>query len=592
MNRIFAAMVEQNIPKFNPDILNGLACHYVPLAQEWLDGVFRSASKSFPPGLTYEGCERCTPHEEYLEATKLRNGKRNFDLAESDLFLIRLKFNFQDENGVVEQVPDRYLYLPFVNEAGLFQISGTTYHVTGVLSDRVISPGISNVFVRLLRDRLRFFHVGHSVMIDNRRETFNVVWSGIYRKNPKDRSSLPTTRCYSAVAHYLFARHGFTETFNKYANFVPKVVEYSPEYVKTPGTVLCRSSYFGSKIKPSTYIGNIYSASNLCLEIPQEHWNQSTAALVSGFFYIIDHFPDRFTIDRLDSKFLWSVILGHVIFSGLSSEARLYERIHDHFLSLDDYLDILIKNKLKDIGWELEDFYDLIAMIMIKFPDLLHGGQIDVNSMYTKNIEILQYMLFDIASKIFKVIYYLRKPKTRKPLTLNIVKEAFNKNMTPRTIFKITKNAMIVEPVSYCGDNKFAKLTSKITEQEAGSSKFKKKPKRVQLSESNHINSSMIECGNVLFLSKSNPMPNSHLNPYVKVNLQTGAFIPNPELAPKLNELQNLLTRITGVDPDEVEDGLLEEELKDLLETETTDEEEEESDEVEGFETDDDAEDE
>lgn len=559
MNRLFAELVEQKTPKFNEHVMNGLACYYVPFAQEWLHNIFLSASKSFPKGLTYKGCERCTPYEEYQETTRLRGNKRTFDLAESDLYLLKLMFEFEDDEGVKTKLPERYMYLPYVEEAGIFRLGGTMYHVTGVLSDKVISPGSNSIFVRLIRDRLTFKHIGHSVMINNRRETYNVVWSGIYRKPVKERSAPVTTQAFSSVAHYLFSKYGFTETFRKYAGFIPTFGNYQPGYVAAPGNILCRSSYYGTNRKPSTFIGYQYQPSDIYLEVPEKHWNSMTAALVSGFFYVVDHFPDRFTIDRLDSTFIWSVLLGHIVFSGVYSEAKLFDNIREHFASLDDYLDLIVQEKLKEINWNVENFYDLIAKIMSDFPNLLLGNQIDVNSMFNKNIEILYYMLAEIAFKIFKVNYQLRKSKSKKPLTVRSVTEAFNKIMTPRSIFHLTKDKMIVETVSYCGDHKYPKLTSKITEQESGSSKYRKKAKRVVLTENNHIHASMVEGGNVLFLSKSNPMPNTRLNPYVHIDLRTGTLVANPKFKEKLEKLQKMLTRtniatedLFGAEPDDV----------------------------------------
>lgn len=559
MNRLFAELVNQQTPKYNPLIVNGLACVLVPYAQEWLHVIFQEAAKSFPKGLTYDGCERCTPREEFFEATKVRNNKRQIDLADSDIFLVKYKFSFEDEHGVKQAIPDRYMYLPFVNEAGILSLSGTKIHLNPVLSDKVISPNINGVFVRLMRDRITFRHVGHSVLVDNQRETFNVVWSGIYRKQTKDRSAPPTTNAYSSIAHYLFARDGLTKTFEKYAGFVPGVGHYTPGQEFDPNMVICRSSYYGTQHRPSTVIGGYgYKPSDLYLEIPKQHWNSKTAALVSGFFYVVDHFPDRMQADRVDSKFLWSVLLGNIIFSGVYSEAKLFENIREHFLSLDDYLDGMVQVKLREIGWKVDDFYDLIAKIMMDFPSILFGSQMDTNSMFNKNAELLYYMLAEIAFKIFKVNYQLRKSKAKKPLSYRTVSEAFNKIMTARSIFNLQKNKMIAENVSYCGDHKYPKLTSKITEQEAGSSKFRKKAKRVVLSESNHIHSSMVEAGNALFLSKSNPMPNAHINPYVQIDMSTGTLIPDPQFAKCLEELQAMLTRTNAVQSDEFEFGLIE----------------------------------
>lgn len=570
MNRLFAEMVEQVVPKLNPHVMNGLACEYVPGAQNWLHNIIISASKSFPKSLTYDGCERCTPYEEYMESTRTRNSKRIYDIAESDLFLVRLKFSFEEADGKKEPLPDRYMYLPFVNQAGIFHLGGSMYHVTGVLSDKVISPGPNSIFVRLIRDRLKFRHIGHSVMVNNLRETFNVVWSGIYRKPDKERSAPTTTQAESSVAHYLFARLGFTETFRRYAGFTPKVGNYSADYIAPANTIVCRSSYYGTRSRPSTFIGVNYTPSSLYLEVPKDHWNAMTAALVSGFFYVLDHFPDRFDVERIDSQFLWSVLLGHIIFSGVYGEAKLYHSVREHFASLDDYLDEIIREKLKEINWFVNDFYDLIAKIMSDFPNLLLGNQIDVNSMYNKNIEILYYMLAEIAFKIFRMNYQLRKNEAKKPLTRQNVIEAFNKIVTSRSIFNIQKDKLITENVSYCGDHQYPKLTSRITDQESGASKGRRKPKRVVLSSSNHLHASMAEGGNVLFLPKSNPMPNTRLNPFVKIDLKTGSIIPDPRFKEILSDLQQMLTKTRGQGPGD----LLNEEL-DALDGGDADEDEE-----------------
>lgn len=553
MNRLLATLVEANTPRYNPDIVNGLACMYVPYAAQWLHEIFQSASKSFPKGLSYDGYSRCTPYEEYYEATKPRNNKRVFDMAESNIYLVKFKFSFEEEGGERKELPDRFMYLPYVEEAGILRLSGTMIHINAVLADKVVSPGTNSIFVRLIRDKLTFRHIGHSVMVGGSRETFNVVYSSIYRKPSKERSAPVTTGAQSSIAHYLFARYGFTETFRKYAGFVPVVGQYRSDQVFAPNTIICRSGYFGLHTRPSSFMGQHYTPSDLYLEIPQEHWNSATASLVAGFFYVVDHFPDRVKKERVDDTFLWSVLLGAIIFSGVYSEAKLFDNIREHFASLDDYLDVIIINKLKEIDWHVENFYDLIAKIMTDFPIVLLANQIDSNSMFNKNLEILYYMLAEIAFKIFKVNYQLRKAKAKKPLSHRTVSEAFNKIMTARSIFNLQKNKMISENVSYCGDHKYPKLTSKIVEQEAGSSKFRKKAKRQVLTENNHIHASMVEAGSASFLSKSNPMPNTKINPYVGFDPLTGTLISNPRFKDALEQLQAMLTKTTSANHEELE---------------------------------------
>ena len=109
MEASFNRLLEENTPKANPFVMNGLACHYLKEVEGYIDAVMRSAAKSFPPQLTYEGYERCTPHEEFNEVTKVRNNKRIFNLAHSDLYMVKYKFK---HNGV--RLPDRFICLPFV----------------------------------------------------------------------------------------------------------------------------------------------------------------------------------------------------------------------------------------------------------------------------------------------------------------------------------------------------------------------------------------------------------------------------------------------------------------------------------------------
>ena len=108
MNRLFAELLNSNTVKMNPEVMNGLACKYMPYALTYLHRIFRTTAQEFPVGLTYDGYEVCTPEEEFKEDTRSRGSKkREFDTAKSDLFMVRFKFSFQ---GV--EIPGRYMKLP------------------------------------------------------------------------------------------------------------------------------------------------------------------------------------------------------------------------------------------------------------------------------------------------------------------------------------------------------------------------------------------------------------------------------------------------------------------------------------------------
>lgn len=533
MDRLFAQLCEKHTPRVNPAIMEGIAVLYMKKVEEYVDRVARSASKSLPPGVTYLGYERATPEEEFNEVTKIKNNKRVYDLAKSDIYLVKYKYVFTDQQtGQVMPVPDRFVYLPYVHDAGIFRLGGAHFHITPVLSDKVISPGFDSIFVKLLRDKITFKRCYHSLIIDNVRETTNVIWSPIYRK-PADNKKVPaTTKAFTSVAHYLFAKYGFTETFSKYAGFVPTVGEGEINEQTYPKDqwVICESS----QVKPKTYVGDFYEATSIRLAIPRDKWNPVTKALVAGFYYVVDHFPGRLRANCLDTQYIWMILLGHIVFSGLYGENKLYTSINEHYMSLDDYLDTIIMEKLKENNYHVENFYDLLALILANFNNLVLENEHSSLSMFGKNLEVLYYALYDITAGIFKVNFRLNKLASKKPLTYRDVVETFNKNMKQGAIFGLASGRIISESVSYSGDHKYPKITSKITEQESLPGGARGKSKRLVVGDGQHVDVSMFEAGSLLYLSKSNPTPTNRINPFVNVDLATGTILPNP----KFNEIR------------------------------------------------------
>lgn len=530
-NRLFQQLIQQEVPKVNPDVMNGLACRYMKLAEQYIDMVFRSAAKSFPQGLVYVDCQRCTPTEEYYEASRTRNNKRTYDIARSDIYLVKYFFSYYDE-----KLPTIHIYLPFSREAGTMYLNGALYHITPVLSDKVISPGYDSVFVRLLRDKLIFKRLYHSLVVNDVRETNYVIWSQIHRK-VNDKKVEKTTKAETCLSHYLFAQFGFTETFRLYAGFVPVIglAEINEETYPRDEWVICSSS----KIKPKTHMSSFYEPTEIRLAIPAEFWTQITKALVIGFFYVVDHFPERLQVSYLDNITLWRVLLGHIIFSGAFGEGNLYGKVSEHFNSLDDYVDTVVIDKLRENGYHIQSFYDLLALIMSNFNNFVLDNTSSTLSMYGKSLEVLYYMLYDITAGMFNANFALGKIASKRPLTFIDVRETLNKHLRPRAVLNLASGKIITEAVSYSGDHKYMKLTSKITEQESSPGATRGKSKRHVLGTDKHIDPSMVEAGSILFLPKSNPTPTNKINPFINIDLATGTILPNP----KFDELRAQLSQ-------------------------------------------------
>jgi hypothetical protein len=139
---------------------------------------------------------------------------------------------------------------------------------------------------------------------------------------------------------------------------------------------------------------------------------------------------------------------------------------------------------------------------------------------------------------MFEINKILQK---RNRLLFQDVRTTMAKMINPGPIYKLASSRIVAEAVSYSGDHKYLKITSKAAMQEATGNGSRESKGRTVISEANHLDVSMISTGSILFLGKSNPSPTNRLNPYAKIDINTGNFIQNPELEHILSETEKAL---------------------------------------------------
>lgn len=536
MSEFFLNMVKEASPKVNHEVMSGLASIYVDKAPQWLDSIFRS-TRSFPEGLEYIDYEHCSPQTEFCEVTRPRNNRRTYDLALSDITMYSYKFAFKGT-----PIKPRHLYLPYTRRPGVTYLSDTMYLYTPVLSDKVLSPNPDAIFTRLLKTKIFFRSVFHSIVVDGVRETLRVVYSNIYQNEKKKQSVTATTKAYSTAAHYLFAKYGLSRTFQTYAGFVPVVglddinpVNYPPsQWVITESRLE----------KPiQSYVGNVYIPDQIRLAIPKDKWELSTTkGLVAGFYYVLDNFPGHIKISAnyYDNPNVWGIALGHILFSGNLPLTIIAAQIYDHFQSLDDYLDEITAGKLKELGHVVKNFYDLLALIIDKYSILIVDSDRESLTMFGKNLEVLYYLLYPITSQLFNLTFTLMKMSRRRQLTVRDIEEQFARSLTPSRIHHLTrKGSILIEPVSYSGDHAFPKIVSKLNQQENAIGGSRTKKARTRLGPQHHADPSMLVCGAMLGISKSFPAPPGRVNPYAPIDIATGTFYKKPEHEADLLFIEN-----------------------------------------------------
>ena len=109
MDMEIARIIDEDSPKFNPLIAEGLAVEQMKHAEEYIHQVMQVAMRGAPDGLIYTGLVRCTPEEEKMVTLRKRGGRRHFDIAPSYFYTVKLMFEYQGK-----PIAPRYMLLPYV----------------------------------------------------------------------------------------------------------------------------------------------------------------------------------------------------------------------------------------------------------------------------------------------------------------------------------------------------------------------------------------------------------------------------------------------------------------------------------------------
>lgn len=540
------SLIEGDTPRLNPLLANGLACSAVnsvvnykgdTRVEEYVDKLLKSAAPSFPEELRYTGFKRCTPEEEYAWTVRPtgKNKVRSINMAHSSVFLVRYSFTW---NG--QKLPDQYLYLPYLGEAGSIYLRGTRFFIAPVLGDPVISASNKDVFIRLLKAKLIIKRDHYRYLVNWKTEQAHIHYSRIY--NPKRDKQQRKVRGRTLLAHYLFCKYGFTDTFLKFANCRPVAgyTEINPDNYPDDEWLICTSR----QLPPRDTKASTYQPSELRLAIRKEEFTHTTNLLVGALFYVVDRFPQRLVPRDLDARNLWRILLGFFIFGEGVSEGILQGIIDKHMGWVDEYLDNFTQEKIDELGLPVTNTYELFAYVMEHFLDLLYPFPDADLSMYDKQLEVLYYLCSNIMHSIHQMCFSLRKPSKRRPDAQGVAK-TLRSFIKPYLIFKINRQHAELSSKSYSGDNAAIGITGRLVLQERYpppkklTSEEAEKP-RTKPVKALHV--SVAEIGNYLKLGGGTPDGRDNINLHVKVDAR-GYVMRHPQYRGLLDEVEDKIRR-------------------------------------------------
>lgn len=552
MNNVLRRIFDRNVPKFNQYITEGMVRESFKVIPEYLDKFIMSAIRIKQPGipLTYEGYQFINPEEDFNKTYRDINAKVPFDLAHSDVYPVKFKFLYDGEPL------ERTMLLPYARTGNLMTISGTKYVIMPVLTDNVISPGNNEVFVRLLRDKLRFLSYPSNFIVNGEKVEGLIVWVEIIKNAVK---SGELGKPLSSITLHLTGEYGFYGTVDKYfRKSIGKSLkrDFNPEkdvIITNEDVDKLRKDYNvyeATGIKPARLkVYGQYTPHDIkiCVhkDIPENAFIrnfifgilESFSTLPQDALEILELIHTKGKQARADEIFKWRMMLGTIAYKGNYSSRKVAENIMTHFESIQYYIDGDIQRQLRESDRDIETYFDLTYEMLLQFVDLTRTAKSYKANINNQHLDVLYYTCYEIIIGFNRVMHAInkRKSKSKDPnrtIKYNEINKIFQEDWRQTKIYQMIKTSspnFNISTADYSSDNAIIKCSALVELQSCGDGI--KRPKETRYpEEAKYLTGTDLVYGQLLFLIKHKPSPKFRINPYLKINPANGKIIITPDL--------------------------------------------------------------
>lgn len=535
--------VDQQIPKFNRDLAEGLAVSQLTRLrkltingnprvgtpnEQYVNELWELAAKSFPPELKYIGYRRVSPEEEFnIVTNKRRFGKRFYDTAKSDFYLVCYKFTLHGEP--LQEVP---LYLPYVRMGGIININDAKFMISPVIADLGLSVAGDGIFLMMNRARLTFDKLVATMYINGRKVIPYVMWSQVY--NVKVKKTIKTT-----LPHYMFCKFGFIGTISQFG-VTPIILSktlYNEHREQYPEEHFKICTPVG---KTSGVRGRNHRVSDVVIIIPNSQWSYPVESVVAAFFYMADVFPEKIHYEDFDNPVLWRRLLGKIILGMNETEGKIINQINTHMASVDGYVDAMVTKWMDDGGYPgITTVYELFKLIISEGPRIIAEKSDNIASMYGKRYVINRYVNNDIVHGISNTFFSIQKHVTSgKELKAKDVEKIFTRHVPYGLAKLINRNHSEVKSVSTASDCLIHKVTS-VTLMQTDASTSGQGPTYDQ---SKRLDMSISEAAGHSNQPSRDPSGRSGINMCVQTD-EFYTILQNPETKVMMDEYQEMIKR-------------------------------------------------
>lgn len=515
------------------------------------------------------GVERLTYRESlgFIEARK-----ETYDITKSSMFYARFKFKVSGRDF------HRITALPYIEGRNEIFISGMPYTMVEVISDKLISPGMSGVFVRFLKNKINISSMIYDIRVDGRIRAVTVPRSEPL--NPRTATIPPAV----PILWYLLVKYGFADTMK---SLHP---ELDVQAINESDITLYTKK--GYTIVSTTYDGVMRPQDGIRFDKQQKRWvlrykylhgkpKENRPKVISIAFkgkpkdnliyqtaasllYVIDLMPDfdkRHLYDLVYIKYIMALIVFKVPGDDCAA-STLRSKLEDKLATLDGHVDKYMQYLLQEeFGDTLEEdfstdgFYKIIRAVYKRYTVWQVSARWIAANIFDKKFKMLDYITVPLFNRINTLHFGLSQytaNKGEKPDT-NAVTAAFTKDFTAAVLFAIRKDTVGCTKIAYGGDNVYVKGTSTLHLQfnvpsSTGnrSESHGKKSNGAARDPITLIHETHSLCGTAVAGSRNRDTTLKYLNLFAPLDRSSMTLLPSKEQLDRTTKLESILRNMHG----------------------------------------------
>ena len=497
------------------------------------------------------GARRMTPQESY-ESLVSRTNTMEVDITKSTFFKCVLSFKSVYNNDII----NLKLSLPYMDRYGRLICNDIPYNIKPILTDNVLSPHASGIFMKLHITKTNISSLPFIFMVNGVKENASVIYTDMNRRVVGD-SGGGLNRVITPISFYPLATYGLLGVLKKITNAEAKVV-LKDEYTHNPddGIYYCHSTI------------------NIGLVVRIKERLDVIDNLMASVFYILSY-TNKKTENELyhyikdknveDEKIFWTMWFGRFFYKGSLTYDKSTKEIKDHLDKVSNYLDTVAKQNLKSIGLNMDSFIDLMISIMSIFNTMvLRHKNINSDIEQSKKPNVLYYILNPIIMAVnSSFIEIAKREKTRNNhLSTKEIEKILTGNITDRLIYgvvKSTRKNLAISLSACCTDNLLDTLLTS-DDQNRGDGVYVSSKNTFPIN-LRTITPIQFVIGSMHGIGKKAPTPLLKLSPFIKVDVNNQFIIP-PDLLAMAKETYNRMRSITQYKHTSIDDS--EEDLDEL----------------------------